>query len=52
MKMDSIRESTAAGLSVTVRKTGIILYVQWKYNLGVSPLLVSRYCEGCSFWSI
>ena len=25
MKMDSIRESTAAGLSVTVRKTGIIL---------------------------
>ena len=27
MKMDSIRESTAAGLSVTVRKTGIILNV-------------------------
>ena len=21
-------------------------------NLGVSPSLVSRYCEGCRFWSI
>ena len=21
------------------------------YNLGVSPSLVSRYCEGYSFWS-